>query len=118
MIPHGTNFKFEYLGEFEMEIKNILGLESRALMGLIHEKKQRRKISCYCTFKLSFNKSNFASLLLAEINQIRKITYDLMGHKVISSENIVLSLFISFFSLHTPPPLSGLGLCALCNGII
>jgi hypothetical protein len=42
MIPCGTTFEFEYLGEFEMEIKN---------MRLIHEKNQRQKISCYCTFK-------------------------------------------------------------------
>jgi hypothetical protein len=38
MIPRGSTFKFEYLGEFEMEIKNILGHESGAHMGLIHEK--------------------------------------------------------------------------------
>jgi hypothetical protein len=30
MIPPGTTFEFEYLGEFEMEIKNILGHESGA----------------------------------------------------------------------------------------
>jgi hypothetical protein len=52
MIPRGTTFEFEYLGEFKMEIKNknILGHESGAHMGLIHEKKQSPKISCYCTF--------------------------------------------------------------------
>jgi hypothetical protein len=50
MIPHGTIFEFEYLSEFEMEIKNILGHELEAHMGLIYEKKQRLKISCYCTF--------------------------------------------------------------------
>jgi hypothetical protein len=32
-------------------IKNILRHESGAHMGLIHEEKQRPKISCYCTFK-------------------------------------------------------------------
>ncbi len=47
----GTTFEFEYLGEFEMEIKNILGHELGAHMRLIHEKNQRPKISCYCTFK-------------------------------------------------------------------
>ncbi len=51
MIPPGTTFKFEFLGEFEVEIKNILEHESVAPMGLIHEKNQRPKISCYCTFK-------------------------------------------------------------------
>jgi hypothetical protein len=51
MIPRGTTFEFEYLGEFEIEIKTILEHESRAHMGLIHEKNQRPKISCYCTFK-------------------------------------------------------------------
>ncbi len=44
------NLEFEYLGEFEIEIKNILEHESGAHMGLIHEKNQRPKISCYCTF--------------------------------------------------------------------
>jgi hypothetical protein len=51
MIPHGTTFEFEYLGEFEKEIKNILGRESGTDFGLIHEKNQRQKISRYCTFK-------------------------------------------------------------------
>ncbi len=51
MIPRGTTFEFEYLGEFEIEIKNILGHELGAHMRLIHEKNQRPKISCYCTFK-------------------------------------------------------------------
>ncbi len=37
MIALGTTFEFEYLGEFEMEIKNILGHESGAHMGLIFE---------------------------------------------------------------------------------
>ncbi len=52
MIPHGTTFEFEYLGKFEIEIKNILEHESGAHMGLIHEKNQRPKISCSCTFNL------------------------------------------------------------------
>jgi hypothetical protein len=43
----GYEFEFEYLGEFEIEIKNILEQESGAHMGLIHEKNQRPKISCY-----------------------------------------------------------------------
>jgi hypothetical protein len=51
MIPRRTTFEFDYLGEFEMEIKNILGQELGAHMRLIHEKNQRPKISCYCTFK-------------------------------------------------------------------
>jgi hypothetical protein len=51
MIPHGTTFKFEYLGEFKMDTENILGHESAAHMGLIHEEKWKPKISCYYTFK-------------------------------------------------------------------
>jgi hypothetical protein len=43
MVPRGTTFKFEYLCEFEMEITNILGLESGAHMGRIHEKKTEAK---------------------------------------------------------------------------
>jgi hypothetical protein len=50
MIPLGTTLEFEYLGEFEIEIKNILEHESGAHMGLIHEKNQKQKISRYCTF--------------------------------------------------------------------
>ncbi len=46
-----SNFKFEYLGEFMTEFENILGYESEAQMGLIDEKNQRSKISCYCPFK-------------------------------------------------------------------
>jgi hypothetical protein len=48
----GTAFKFEYLREFEPELKNVLGYESGALMRSIHEKNQRQKISCYCTSKV------------------------------------------------------------------
>jgi hypothetical protein len=44
MIPRGTTFEFKYLGEFEMEIKNILGHELGTHMRLIHEKNQRPKI--------------------------------------------------------------------------
>jgi hypothetical protein len=55
MISRGTTFEFEYLGEFEIEIKNILEHESGGHMGLIHEKNQRPKISCYCTFKIKIN---------------------------------------------------------------
>jgi hypothetical protein len=43
MIPCGTTFEFEYLGEFKMDIKNILGHESGAHMGLIHEKNRGKK---------------------------------------------------------------------------
>ncbi len=43
MIPRGTRFKFEFLGEFEIEIKNILEHESGTHMGLIHEKKPEAK---------------------------------------------------------------------------
>jgi hypothetical protein len=61
MIPRGTTFEFEYLGEFEIEIKTILEHESRAHMGLIHEKNQRPKISCYCTFKCAISPLFLAS---------------------------------------------------------
>ncbi len=43
MIPRGTTFEFEYLGEFEKEIKNISGHESGGHMRLIHEKNPRPK---------------------------------------------------------------------------
>jgi hypothetical protein len=43
MRPCGTTFKFEYLGEFELEIKNILGHESGAHIGVIHEKYRGQK---------------------------------------------------------------------------
>jgi hypothetical protein len=43
MIPPGTTFEFEYPGEFEMDIKNILWHESGAHMGLIHEKNKGQK---------------------------------------------------------------------------
>jgi hypothetical protein len=33
MITRGTTFEFEYLGKFEMEIKNILGHESGPIWG-------------------------------------------------------------------------------------
>ncbi len=39
----GTTFKFEYLGEFKIETKNILEHESGAHMGLIHEKNRGQK---------------------------------------------------------------------------
>ncbi len=56
MIPRGTTFEFEYLGEFEMEIKKFFGHESGAHMGLIHEKNKRPTISCYSTFKLGLKR--------------------------------------------------------------
>ncbi len=47
-----SNFEFEYLGEFETEFENILGLDSGAQEGSIDEKKKHRsKISCYHPFK-------------------------------------------------------------------
>jgi hypothetical protein len=51
LIPRRTTFKFEYLREFGPEFENDLGYELGAHMGLIHEKNQGPKISCYCTFK-------------------------------------------------------------------
>jgi hypothetical protein len=53
LIPRGTTFKFENLREFGPEFKNVLGYESRAHMGSIHEKNQSSKISCYCILKYS-----------------------------------------------------------------
>jgi hypothetical protein len=40
-----SNFKFEYLGEFETEFENILENELEAQVGSIHEKKTRGKKS-------------------------------------------------------------------------
>jgi hypothetical protein len=70
MIPRGTTFEFEYLGECKIEIKNILEHESGVHMGLIHEKNQRPKISCYCTFK----DSSPMLILKTESLHIPKIT--------------------------------------------
>jgi hypothetical protein len=38
-----SNFKFEYLGEFDTEFKNILGHESGAQVGSIPEKTRGQK---------------------------------------------------------------------------
>jgi hypothetical protein len=43
MIPRRTTFEFEYLSEFKMDIKNILGHESGAHIRLIHEKNRGQK---------------------------------------------------------------------------
>ncbi len=43
LIPRGTTFKFENLREFGPEFKNVLGYESQANMGSIHEKTRVRK---------------------------------------------------------------------------
>ncbi len=51
MYSGQSNFKFEYLGEFVTEFKNILGYESGAQVYSFDGKKQRSKISCYCPFK-------------------------------------------------------------------
>jgi hypothetical protein len=51
LIPRRTTLTFEYLREFEPEFEEVLGYELGAHMGSIHEKNQRPKISCYCTFK-------------------------------------------------------------------
>jgi hypothetical protein len=51
LIPRGTTFEFEYFREIETEFKNILGYQSGVHMGLIHEKNQRPKISCFSPFK-------------------------------------------------------------------
>ncbi len=45
-----SNFKFEYIGEFDTEFKTFLEYESGAQVGSIGRKKQRSKISCYCPF--------------------------------------------------------------------
>jgi hypothetical protein len=47
--------KFEYLREFEPEFEKVVGYELGAHMGSIHEKNQRPKISCHCTFKCREN---------------------------------------------------------------
>ncbi len=73
MIPRGTTFEFEYLGEFEIEIKTILEHESRAHMGLIHEKNQRPKISCYCTFKDSKKLHNGKSTELSNTKHRKQL---------------------------------------------
>jgi hypothetical protein len=39
-----SNFKFEYLGEFETEFENILGHESGAQVGSIHKKTEVKNL--------------------------------------------------------------------------
>jgi hypothetical protein len=39
-----SNFKFEYLGEFETELKNLLGHESGAQVGAIHKKTRGKNL--------------------------------------------------------------------------
>ncbi len=53
-----TNYylRIQYLRKFETEFENILGCESGADIGSIHEKNQRSKISCYFPFKTSVKK--------------------------------------------------------------
>jgi hypothetical protein len=51
LIPRRTTFKFVYLQKFEPEFESVLGYESGAQMGSIHEKNQRPTIPCYCIFK-------------------------------------------------------------------
>jgi hypothetical protein len=46
--PQGTTSEFEYLSKFETEFENNLRYDSMVYIELIHEKKQRPKISCYC----------------------------------------------------------------------
>jgi hypothetical protein len=46
-----SNFEFEYIGESETKFKTILEYESGPQVGSIGRKKQRAKISCYCSFK-------------------------------------------------------------------
>jgi hypothetical protein len=65
MVPHGTTFEFEYLREFEMEITNILGLESGAHMGWIHEKNRGEKS------RATVPLSNVASLRQTYVWQLR-----------------------------------------------
>jgi hypothetical protein len=69
-IPR-NHFRIWVSGEFEMEIKNILGHELGAHMRLIHGKKQRPKISCYCTFKLSYFLTTKSNVLLLSL--VKKI---------------------------------------------
>jgi hypothetical protein len=51
MIPRGTTFEFEYLGEVKMNINNILGNESAAHMGLIHEENGGPKSCAFVPLK-------------------------------------------------------------------
>jgi hypothetical protein len=59
-----SNFEFEYLGEFITEFENILGYKPEAQMGLIDEKNQRSKISCYCPFKEVFSWQKKINIML------------------------------------------------------
>jgi hypothetical protein len=48
-----SSFDFEYLREFEIEFKNILGYEDGVQIGSINGKIQRLKLSHYCSFKVN-----------------------------------------------------------------
>ncbi len=50
--------EFEYLGEIDMEIKNILGHESGAHVRLIHEKNRGQKSRATVPFRATHHKLN------------------------------------------------------------
>ncbi len=80
-----SNFKYEYLGEFKTEFKNILGHESGAQVCSFEGKKQRSKISCYCPF-------NYA--LLSPLK-------DTIFNKIVK-QNDSLGKYLPFKVLHAP----------------
>jgi hypothetical protein len=63
MIPRRSTVKFEYLGEFDMEIKNILGHESGAHVRLIHEKNRGHKSCATVPLRANHHKLNNHQIL-------------------------------------------------------
>ncbi len=51
LIPPQNNFEIRISPRIRTRNRKSLGYELGAHMGSIHEKNQRPKISCYCTFK-------------------------------------------------------------------
>ncbi len=49
------NYNREFLGEILAKFENILGCKSRAMILLIHDKYQTKKISCYSPFNQTVN---------------------------------------------------------------
>ncbi len=65
-----SNFKLEYIGEFETEFNKFIEYESGAQVGSTDRKKQRAKISCFVPLT-SYKKIN--SWLLLNIQLVNAI---------------------------------------------
>ncbi len=64
--------------EFETKFENILGCESGAFLGSIHEKNQNKKISCCCLFKVEYG---IVFVLFTNIVDPHPVKSDLKQHE-------------------------------------